>query len=151
MRQKGPFLFLVGLLVVAGLVTAIFRHETYGIPFLPGTQQTVWQIEAKVEYAATGRSTQVLLTLPPDQDGFRVINESGASSGFGFEVSYQGEQRRAHWTKRSASGEQILYYKLDVVQDPGHRVPAASPGPAGTRAPWRYWPTTVRTGPKAPV
>ncbi len=133
MRQKGPFLFLVGLLVVAGLVTAIFRHETYGIPFLPGTQQTVWQIEAKVEYAATGRSTQVLLTLPPDQDGFRVINESGASSGFGFEVSYQGEQRRAHWTKRSASGEQILYYKLDVVQDPGHRVPAASPGPAGTR------------------
>lgn len=135
MRQKGPFLFLVGLLVATGLGTAVFRHDTYGIPFLPGTQQTVWQVEAKVEYTATGRSTQVLLTLPPEQDGFRVISESGASSGFGFEVSVQGEQRRAHWTKRSAAGEQVLYYKLDVVQDPGHQVPADEP----ERAQGRNW------------
>ena len=82
MRQRGPFLFLVALFLLLGLGTATFRHDTYRIPLLPGTQQTVWQVEARVEYLAQGGSTQALLTLPPEQTGFRSINESSASSGF---------------------------------------------------------------------
>ncbi|MFU8814020.1 MAG: UUP1 family membrane protein [Pseudomonadales bacterium] len=128
MTQRGPFLFFVILLMVAGAATALYRHDAYHIPLLPGTQQTVWQVEARVEYVAQGGPTQVLLTLPPEQTGFRLIGESSASSGFGFEVSSQGEQRRAHWTKRSARGEQVLFYKLDLVQDAGYRV---EPPPAG--------------------
>jgi hypothetical protein len=101
---------------------------------LPGTQQTVWQVEARVEYTADGGSTQVLLTLPPEQSGFRSINESSASSGFGFELTTHGQQHRAHWTKRTASGEQVLYYKLELVQDEGYRVPQKGPGQVPSRA-----------------
>ncbi len=129
MGQQGPFLFLVGLLMVAGLGTAMFRHDAYRIPLLPGTQQTVWQVEARVEYTADGGSTQVMLTLPPDQSGFRNIAESGASSGFGFELATHGQQRRAHWTKRNATGEQLLFYKLELVQDAEYQVSAEGPGP----------------------
>ena len=39
MTQRGPFLFLVGLLLIAGIGTATFRHQNYGIPLLPGQQQ----------------------------------------------------------------------------------------------------------------
>jgi hypothetical protein len=85
-------------------------------------------VEARVEFLAQGGPTQVYLTLPPDQNGLRLIGESSASSGFGFELSNQGEQRRAHWTKRTAQGEQVLFYKLDLVEDPGYRV---APAPAG--------------------
>jgi hypothetical protein len=127
MTQRGPFLFFVVALMAAGIATAVYRHDTYHIPLLPGTQQTVWQVEARVEYLAQGGPTQVFLTLPPDQDGLRLIGESSASSGFGFEVSSQGQQRRAHWTKRAAQGEQVLFYKLDLVEDPGYRVAAAPP------------------------
>ena len=134
MRKRGPFLFLVALLLLIGLGTATFRHNAYRIPLLPGTQQTVWQVEARVEYLAEGGSTQVLLTLPPEQTGFRSINESSASSGFGFELSTQGQQHRAHWTKRNASGEQVLYYKLELVQDEGYQVPAEEPGATPSRA-----------------
>ena len=134
MKQRGPFLFLVALLLVAGLGTATFRHNAYRIPLLPGTQQTVWQVEARVEYTAEGGSTQVLLTLPPEQNGFRSINESSASSGFGFELTTHGQQHRAHWTKRNASGEQVLYYKLELVQDEGYRVPLQEPGQVPSRA-----------------
>ncbi len=127
-------MFLVVLLLVTGLGTATFRHNAYRIPLLPGTQQTVWQVEARVEYFADGGSTQVLLTLPPEQRGFRSINESSASSGFGFELSTHGGQQRAHWTKRNASGEQVLYYKLELVQDAGYRVPAEEPKSEPSRA-----------------
>jgi hypothetical protein len=128
MTQRGPFLFFVVLLFFAGLGTAAYRHTSYYIPFLPGAQQTVWQVEARIEYVAQGGATQVYLTLPPEQSGFRLIGQSSASSGFGFEISSQDRQRRAHWTKRSALGEQVLFYKLDLVQDPGHRVEAQRAG-----------------------
>jgi hypothetical protein len=132
MTQRGPFLFFVALLFLGGLGTAGYRHESYYIPFLPGAQQTVWQVEARVEYLAQGGATQVYLTLPPEQTGFRLIGESSASSGFGFEISTQDRQRRAHWTKRHARGEQVLFYKLDLVQDPSHHV---EPSPAGQPQP----------------
>jgi hypothetical protein len=129
MTQRGPFLFFVVALMAAGVAIAVYRHDSYHIPLLPGTQQTVWQVEARVEYLAQGGPSQVLLTLPPDQSGLRLIGESSASSGFGFEVSNQGAQRRAHWTRRSAQGEQVLFYKLDLVEDSGYRVAAAPAGP----------------------
>ena len=135
MNRRGPFLFLVGLLFLAGVATAVFRHTEYRIPFLPGAQQTVWQIEARVEYAALGGSTQVYLTLPPEQSGYRLLSETGASSGFGFSLSPYGAQRRAHWTKRDANGEQVLYYTLELVHDPGLRVADTAPGPADA-IPW---------------
>ncbi|MEQ8858528.1 MAG: UUP1 family membrane protein [Pseudomonadales bacterium] len=126
--QRGPFLFFVIALFLVGVGTAAYRHSSYHIPLLPGAQQTVWQVEARVEYLAQGGATQVYLTLPPEQSIFRLISESSASSGFGFEVSSQGSQRRAHWTKRFARGEQVLFYKLDLAQDGDYRV---EPAPAG--------------------
>jgi len=131
MTQRGPFLFFVLALFAAGLGTAVYRQQAYHIPMLPGAQQTVWQVEARVEYLAQGGATQVYLTLPPEQSEFRLIGESSASSGFGFEISTQDRQRRAHWTKRFARGEQVLFYKLDLVEDPDHRV---EPAPAGEPA-----------------
>ncbi len=134
MSQKGPFLFLVALLCIAGVGTAAFRHAEYRIPWLPGEQQNVWEIEARIEYMAQGVPTQAFLTLPPNQDGFRVVNETGASSGFGFEVETQRRQRRAHWSKREANGPQTLFFKLELVRDAEYRVdgppPAAPPASA---------------------
>jgi hypothetical protein len=132
MTQRGPLLFVVVLLIVAGAGTAWYRHVTYRIPLLPGVQQTVWQVEARVEYLAQGGATQALLTLPPEQSGFRVVSESGASSGFGFDLTTRDNQRQAHWTKRFAQGEQILFYKLDLVQDPGYLVLPDPPLPPET-------------------
>ena len=95
MTYRGPFLFLVALLFISGAGTATFRHLTYRIPLLPGAQQSVWQIEARIEYRAIGGATQAYLTLPPEQSGFRIVSETGASSGFGFDLARTGSQRRA--------------------------------------------------------
>ena len=79
MTQRGPFLFLVALLLLAGVGIANFRHVEFRIPWLPGAQQMVWEVEARVEYVALGEPTQAYLTLPPNQDGFRLIRGTPAS------------------------------------------------------------------------
>jgi len=134
MTQRGPFVFLIFLLIAAGVGTAAYRHQEFRIPLLPGEQQSVWEVEARIQYDAQNGPTQVFLSLPPNQDALRMVSETGASSGFGFEVESLRSQRRAHWTKRDASGEQILFYKLRFVQDPGYAVDQLPPAPMGQPA-----------------
>ena len=126
--ERWSYVLASTLLVVAGLGVAAYRHADTGVPILPDEDRTVWQIEARIEFLATGEPAEVLLTLPPDQDGFQVVSETGASPGFGFTVDRAGPQRRAHWTKRSAAGEQVLFYQMDLIQEPEHRVLPMSPG-----------------------
>jgi hypothetical protein len=118
MTTRGPFLVLVALLTVLGIGSAEFRHDKSGIPFLPGDQATVWQVEAKVSFRADGGPVQVLLSLPPIQAEYRVVNENAVSSGYGFSIDDRDGVRRAHWSKRDAQGEQTLYYKVDLIRDP---------------------------------
>lgn len=128
MTNQGPFLFLVILLILAGVGTATFRHQTYRIPLLPGEQQTVWQVEARIEYTALGGASQIFLTLPPSQSGFRLLEGTGAAPGFGFSLERQGLQRQALWTKRQADGQQTLFYSVPVVEDSAQRVDPIPPG-----------------------
>ncbi len=117
MTQRGPFRFLVVMLIVAGLASATFRHKEFGIPFLPGAQETVWQIEAKINFWGDGTPVQVLLSLPSNQADYRIVNENTVSSGYGFSIEERDDQRRARWSKRDVQGEQTLYYKVELVAD----------------------------------
>ena len=128
--ERWSYILAAALLTAAGIGVAAYRHADTGVPLLPDADRTVWQIEARIEFVATGEPAEVLLTLPPEQDGFLVLyqSESGASPGFGFTIDRSGPQRRAHWTKRSAVGQQTLFYQMDLVEDPQHRI---SPDPPG--------------------
>ncbi|NJN50563.1 MAG: inactive transglutaminase family protein [Gammaproteobacteria bacterium] len=117
MTQRGPFIFLVTMLVIAGLASAIFRNQEYGVPFLPGAQATVWQIEARIDFQASGGPTQAILTLPPAQAGFKVVSENAVSAGYGFAIEDRDGQRKARWSKRDGAGDETLYYKLEMIQD----------------------------------
>jgi len=129
MTQRGPFLFIVGLLLLAGIATALFRHSEYRVPYLPGAAQAVWQIEARVEFEADGGKTQVVLTVPPKQSDYRLLDssESTASPGYGLTWEQRKNQRLARWSKRDARGEQILFYKIEAIADEGFQVPQTEP------------------------
>ena len=129
--ERWSYVLAAVLLAVAGMAVAAYRQAFTGIPLLPDEERRVWLIEARIEFIASGEPTEVLLTLPPEQDGFEVLSEpAGASSGFGFTVDRAGPQERAHWTKRSASGRQILFCQMDLAQDPQHRIIPEAPDEA---------------------
>lgn len=135
MGRRMPFFLLVGLLVVAGISAAMYRHHAYDIPWLPAAETLIWQVEARVELETSGGPSQVYLTLPPGQHGFELINETAASSGWGFSIENGSQQRRAHWTRRAVTGPQTLFYKLDFNANSQRHDPIP-PEPGVERPAW---------------
>jgi hypothetical protein len=116
MASRKPFYLLVGLLILAGASLSLHRHYTYDIPWLPGEKRQTWSIEAKVEFEATGGEVLASLAIPNTQPGFTQLNQQTASPGYGlaFTERKNGGQR-ADWSIREASGEQALYYRVDML------------------------------------
>jgi hypothetical protein len=107
---------LVGLLVVIGMGQAIHRHYVYEVPWVPGEEIAVWSIEARVQFAARGEPVSVNLRRPTNQPGFSVVDESGASPGYGLNFIEQQDAPTAQWTIREADGRQTLFYRAEVVE-----------------------------------
>lgn len=134
LESRTPFLVLVLLLITSGLSAAYYRHATYDIPWFPKTDTQLWQVEARIELKTHGDASHVYLTLPPEQSGWELVNQAAAASGWGFALETEHGQRRAHWTRRTPVGDQVLFYKLDftpsqtTLEDP----PPVSSRPAYT-------------------
>ncbi|MEH6556414.1 MAG: inactive transglutaminase family protein [Oceanicoccus sp.] len=111
-RLQVYFLGLTFILLGMGLV--IYKSQVLGLPITPGAYQTVWTIEAKVEFEANGAEVKASLALPKTQSNLDVLDEVFSSSGYGFSVEKEDGHQRAVWSKREVEGKQTLYYKLDV-------------------------------------
>lgn len=120
MNNRATLWFIVLALVVAGLGTALLRHNATGIPWLPGERQAVWLVEARVDFLATGDAVTASLSIPERVPGFEMLSEDSASAGYGFAVIADGGDRRAEWTRRQANGRQSLYFTASfMVTDSG--------------------------------
>ena len=112
--------YLLGLLLIllgTGLVT--YKSQVLRLPITPGAYQTVWTVEAKVEFEARGTEVKASLALPKTQTNMEVLDEIFSSSGYGFTIEKNDGHERAIWSRRWALGSQTLYYKLDVYQHQG--------------------------------
>ncbi|MFP4131218.1 inactive transglutaminase family protein [Thiohalospira sp.] len=118
MAHRAPFFVVVALLLAAGLGGMAWRALELGVPLGPGEQRAIWEVEAQVRFTATGGPVRASLALPEQQAGFRRISEHTASSGYGLDRTGEGG-RRALWTVREASGEQHLYYSVQLMEAPG--------------------------------
>ncbi|MDR5898275.1 inactive transglutaminase family protein [Halomonas vilamensis] len=113
-----PFYAIVGLLLIAGIAMSVHRHVQFEIPWLPGEQRQVWEVEAMINFNAQNGPVEVDFSLPSHQQGFRVLTENTASSGYG--LAYHADEfgRRAQWTIRDAAGSQQLYYSAQILVSP---------------------------------
>ena len=115
-RRRLSLLALVSILVVAGLAQSIHRHYEYEVPWIPGVEKAIWSIEARIQFVARGEPVTVNLRRPRDQRSFSVLDESGASPGYGLNFIDLDGLPTAQWTIREADGRQTLYYRTDVLQ-----------------------------------
>ncbi len=127
MTSRIPFYFLIALLVVAGVSLTIMRHESYGVPWTPGETRQVWDIEARIEFSATGEPVKVSLAAPGTQAGYTLIDESASSPGYGIAYTQSESGRRAEWSIRQAEGAQTIYYKTQFLEDKQAKVEPVLP------------------------
>lgn len=119
--SRVPFWLLIGALLIGGVALSVHRHISFEVPWTPGDEREVWEIQAQVNLRAHGNPVRVDLALPSDQAGFRVLTEHTASSGYGLTFDDTLGARRARWAIRSAEGNQQLYYTAQVMVAPNER------------------------------
>jgi hypothetical protein len=117
MTSRIPFYFLIALLIVAGLSLSYVRNDSYGVPWVPGEQRQVWDVEARIEFSALGEPVKISLAAPNTQHGFTLIDESASSPGYGVSYIDTDSGRRAEWSIRHAEGAQTIYYKTQFLVD----------------------------------
>ena len=110
---------IVGLLLVLGLGQSFHRHYSYDVPWIPGVEKSVWSIEARIQFIARNQPVSVNLRRPTDQAGFSVLDESGASPGYGLNFIDDAGLPIAQWTVREANGRQTLFYRVEVLERDG--------------------------------
>ncbi|MDR9440565.1 MAG: UUP1 family membrane protein [Halomonas sp.] len=124
-----PFYLIVAFLLVAGIALSIHRHVQFEVPWTPGEQRQVWEIEAQVNFTADGGPAKVNMALPSSQQGYRILTEHTASPGYGLAFLEKSGGRRAEWSTRQATGDQQLYYNVQALVAPESRNPKVESPP----------------------
>ncbi len=133
-RAQVYFIGLLAIFISIGAV--VYKSQMLGLPIMPGNYQTVWTIEAKVEFQADGVPIKVSLALPKTQSNMEILEEFFSSSGgYGRSVENEEGHQRAVWSKRDAMGKQSLYYKLNVYQADKSILPVNPPFTITPRTP----------------
>ena len=143
MRRDIHLLVLVSLLLAAGLGTTLYQYRVLGWPLLPHETETLWTIEARIQFKADSGRPVIARFLTPHLDGQRMdLSESFVSRNYGVTIEKTDAQRTSIWSIRRASGPQALYYRLVVTnrerQDPGN-----GPQEASVPAPYLAGPEKV--------
>ena len=116
--RSRPVLYLLVLaLFSVGVTLIIYRNVSQGVPLLPSENRSVWFVDAKIDFRATGGPVTVSFALPVNQPGFTILRENLISPGYGVAIVSRDDERRAEWTIAEASGRQTLYYKAQFAAD----------------------------------
>lgn len=118
MVSRGVFYVVTAILFITGILLMAYQHVTFEIPFLPGDQRTVWQVEAKVEFEPLGNTPATVdLVIPDEQLGFFQLSQTTASIGYGSTYIKKDNGSYIEWTKRNPVGLQTLYYRGEFLED----------------------------------
>ncbi len=133
MTARGPVWLIVFMLVI-GVGLILHRHLQYDVPLLPGESQTLWLVEARIDFVADGQPVRVEMARPTPQQALVPLQETGASPGYGLNFVEQ-PHARAVWTVREAQGPQTLFYRSEILVSPG-QAEVAMPAPMLRQRQW---------------
>jgi hypothetical protein len=120
---------LVGALVLIALAIFLFKVLILGFPLTPNKEVDLWDVEARLAFVARGEPVKATLLIPRDTRRYAVVDENFISRGYGLTTAPEDGNRQVVWSKRSASGKQVLYYRASVRQIQNPEPPGDKPAP----------------------
>ncbi|MFT5487545.1 MAG: hypothetical protein ACI9JL_004569 [Paracoccaceae bacterium] len=113
MNRKHLYI-LCGLLVLIGVSVTAYRSLVLEFPLLPNETTATWRIETRLEFEAKGAPVRVAMMVPKSEPGLTLFNESFVSPGYGLVTSSPTDNRQAIFSKRTASGTQVIYHSAVI-------------------------------------
>ena len=108
---------LITLLVAVGILVTAYQIFILGIPVTEDETDDLWNIDAKVEFQASGREpVKVQMFVPPLNQDYVSLNESFISNNYGVSINRADGNRKVTWSARRVSGNQTLYYRLVLTK-----------------------------------
>ncbi|MBF7730783.1 osmotic stress tolerance membrane protein RloB [Pseudomonas sp. N040] len=108
---------LIFVLVTLGIAITAYQILYLGIPVTEAETDSLWNIDAKVEFQANPRDpVKVQMYIPPLNQNYVSLNESFVSNNYGVSINRADGNRRVTWSARRASGNQTLYYRLVLTK-----------------------------------
>jgi hypothetical protein len=109
--NKKHLYILCGLLVLIGVAVTAYRSLVLEFPLTPNETTSTWRIETRLEFEAKGTPVRVAMMVPRSEPGLTLFNESFVSPGYGLVTSSPTDNRQAIFSKRAATGTQVIYYR----------------------------------------
>ena len=112
--SRTHFTFVVMTLAVVGFGLFLYKALVLAFPLVPGREEIVWNVEARVSFRKGIRPVKVSLFLPESQYPFSIVEEYFISRGYGLTTRTHDGNRQAVWSSRQEGGPQALYFRAVV-------------------------------------
>lgn len=122
MSRRHLYFLALGLTII-GLGLFLYKALVLGFPLTPHRISEIWNLEARIVFAAHNKPVKVSLLIPRPIQGLAIVNENFISQGYGITTTTEEGNLQAVWSKRKIKGQQTLYYRAVV-----RRISAKKPG-----------------------
>ncbi|MBU1667987.1 inactive transglutaminase family protein [bacterium] len=122
MSSRLQILVVTIFLSSLGIAVALYKGLALGIPFTPNETTSIYRLGAKISFKAKDEPIKISLAIPSNQNGIKILSQETASQGYGYNIATTEQGQRAEWTKRESTGQQSIFYSVDVVMDKNHHV-----------------------------
>ncbi len=116
--QKLTVWLIAAMFALAG--GGIFAYKAFVLqfPLEPNVTSESWHIEARLGFNTQRKPVKVQMYLPRFTRDYSIVDENFVSKGFGFNTttSEVSGNRIARWSKRSASGRELIFYRGVIYQ-----------------------------------
>ena len=122
MSRRHLYFLALGLTII-GLGLFLYKALILSFPLTPHRVSDIWNLEARIVFAAHNKPVKVSLLIPCPIQGLAIVNENFISQGYGITTTIEEGNLQAVWSKRKIKGQQTLYYRAVV-----RRISAKKPG-----------------------
>ncbi len=127
--MRRPALVTSIALMIISIIIVAYKVFSLGYPLLPATPGYVWNFKFDgVLHGSAGKDTLFLLSLPSEQHGQIIIEESIGSGRLSFSLLKEYDNRVGVWSgKTDENGEYISYRATVLFQHKGATIPRPPP------------------------
>ena len=112
---------LAGCLAAIGASVFVYKFMALGLPLTPDEATRTWQIETRVAFRGAMGPVKITLPFPSQAGRYAVIDQNFIARDYGLFTEVSGDNRRAVFASREATGDQVLYARFTVHRVHGTR------------------------------